>query len=86
MSGDQTENHFTELAPIYSLPDWWRLLLYGKHPHGDVWFPASVSRGNAIARKLFQLKNNSKNSMILRIKKILGEFRRNFFQKAMKTT
>jgi predicted HAD superfamily hydrolase len=86
MSGDQTENDFYELGPIYTLADWWRLVVYGKHPHGDVWFPGSVTRANAIARKLFQLKNNSKNSMILRIKKILGEFRRNFFQKAMKTT
>jgi predicted HAD superfamily hydrolase len=86
MSGDQTENAFDELAPIYSLPDWWRLLLYGKHPHGDVWFHASVARGNAIARKFFKLKNNTKNSMILKIRKTLGKFRRDLILKVMKTT
>ena len=85
MSGDLTENAFYELAPIYSLADWWRLL-YDRHPHVDVWFPASVARSNAIVRKLFKLRNNSKNRMILKIRKILGEFKRDFILKAMKTT
>jgi predicted HAD superfamily hydrolase len=85
MSGDQTENVFYELAPIYSLTDWWRLL-YDRHPHGDVWFPGSVARSNAIARKLFKLRNNSKNKMILKIRKLLGEFKRDYLVKATKTT
>lgn len=85
MSGDLTENAFYELAPIYSLADWWRLL-YDKHPHVDVWFPGSVARSNAIVRKLFKLRNNSNNRMILKIRKILGEFKRDFILKAIKTT
>jgi hypothetical protein len=85
MSGDLTENAFYELAPIYSLADWWRLL-YDKHPHVDVWFPASVARSNAIVRKLFKLRNNSKNRMILKVRRILGEFKRDFFLKATKAT
>ncbi len=86
MSGDQTENAFEELAPIYSLTDWLKVLLYDKHPHGDVWFPGSIARGNAIIRMVFKLKNTSKNRIILKIRRILGKFKRDFILKAAKTT
>ncbi|BAZ22460.1 hypothetical protein NIES4073_33430 [Kalymmatonema gypsitolerans NIES-4073] len=85
MSGDITENAFYELAPIYNLADWWRLLLSGKHPHVDVWFHASVARSHPIVRKFFKLKNNTKNSTILKIRKTLGKFRRALISKVVKT-
>ncbi len=85
-SGDITENAFYELAPIYTLADWWRLLLYNSHPHEDVWLPASAARGNVIVRKLYKLRNGSKNRMILKTRRILGEFRRGFLLKLTKPT
>ncbi|MGI8502907.1 MAG: HAD family hydrolase [Hassallia sp.] len=84
-SGDLTENAFYQLAPIYSLADWWRLL-YDKHPHGDVWFPGSVARSNPIVRKIFKLRKNSQNIIILKIRKILGELKRDYLVKVTKTT
>ncbi|MBW4596870.1 MAG: hypothetical protein KME46_29255 [Brasilonema angustatum HA4187-MV1] len=82
ISSDQTENAFYEIAPIYSLADWWRLLLYDRQPHHvDVWFPASVARSNAIVRKIYKLSNNSNNRIILTIRKILGKFKRFFLKK-----
>jgi predicted HAD superfamily hydrolase len=68
MSGDQNENAFYELAPNYSFADWWRLLVYRKHQHVDVWFTASVARDNAIVRMLLGPKTFS---MIRKIRKKL---------------
>ncbi|MBP5973263.1 HAD hydrolase-like protein [Brasilonema sp. CT11] len=70
MSPDQTENSFYELAPVYSFADWWRLLLYRKHQHIDVWFTASVARDNVIVRNLLGPKTFS---MIRKIRKKLGK-------------
>ncbi|GAX44192.1 hypothetical protein NIES4075_52090 [Tolypothrix sp. NIES-4075] len=70
MSGDQTEHSFYQLAPIYSLADWCRLLLYSRHPHRDTWFPASVARGNPIVRTLLGTR---KLNMILQIRRKLLE-------------
>ncbi|MGI8502906.1 MAG: HAD family hydrolase [Hassallia sp.] len=81
-----TENTLYELAPNYSLADWWRILFYDKHLHIHVWFPGSVARGNVIVRKLFQLRNNSKNRILLKIRKFLGELKRDYLLKATKTT
>ena len=69
MSGDQTENDFSELAPKYSLVDWLRLMLFDRHPHADVWFPASIARDNAVVRKLFKIKEIEP---IRKIRKISG--------------
>ncbi|ARV58411.1 hypothetical protein BZZ01_06955 [Nostocales cyanobacterium HT-58-2] len=84
-SGDLTENAFYELAPIYNLGDWLRLLLYSRHIHEDVWFTASVARGNLIVRTLLGTK---KVNMIRQIRrKFLDKFKRTFQLKAaMKTT
>ena len=84
MSGDQTENAFDELAPIYSLADWWKVLIYKKHPHGDIWHPASLARANAIVRKLLALRKlNMSHIMIKKLKKV----KRKFLEKAaIKTT
>lgn len=72
MSGDQTEHTFYELAPVYTLADWWRLLLYRRHQHIDVWFTASVARDNAIVRMLLGPKTFS---MIRKIRKKLGKLK-----------
>ncbi|KAB8320267.1 hypothetical protein SD81_001170 [Tolypothrix campylonemoides VB511288] len=82
MSGDQTENAFYELAPIYSLADWWRRLIYNMAPHEDVWHAASVARGNAIVRTLF---GPGKLSMIRKIRKIPTKFKNKFLTIAIKT-
>jgi predicted HAD superfamily hydrolase len=84
LSGDQTENAFDELAPIYSLADWWKVLIYKKHPHGDIWHPASLARANAIVRKLLALRKlNMSHIMIKKLKKV----KRKFLEKAaIKTT
>ncbi|MDF5730423.1 MAG: hypothetical protein PUP92_20980 [Rhizonema sp. PD38] len=81
-----TENSFYELAPNYSLTDWWSILLYDKHLHIHVWVPGSAARSNIIVRKIFQLRNNSKNRKLLKIRKFLGEFKRDYLLKATKTT
>ncbi|BAY48383.1 hypothetical protein SAMD00079811_60060 [Scytonema sp. HK-05] len=85
MSGDQTEQTFYQLAPIYSLADWWRLLLYSRHPHRDIWFPASIARDKTILGTLLGTK---KINMIRQIRRdFLDALKRNFPQKAaMKTT
>ncbi|WP_017317165.1 HAD family hydrolase [Mastigocladopsis repens] len=72
ISGDQTENDFYELAPIYNLADWWRLLFYRRHQHIDVWFTASIARSNAILRKLLGPKTFT---MIRKIRKKLGKLK-----------
>ncbi|OUL31381.1 hypothetical protein [Nostoc sp. 106C] len=66
ISGDLTENSFYELAPIYSLVDWWRLLLTSKHPHIDAWFPASVARANPIMGSVLAVKILNKIRQIRR--------------------
>ncbi|TFI55183.1 hypothetical protein BLD44_005480 [Mastigocladus laminosus UU774] len=66
MAGDITENSFYELAPIYSLVDWWKLLLFSKHRHPDVWFTASVVRANPIMKTLFGVKTVNKIRQIRR--------------------
>ncbi|MBD0261792.1 MAG: hypothetical protein ICV78_03425, partial [Tolypothrix sp. Co-bin9] len=84
MSGDQTENAFDELAPIYSLADWWKLLIYKKHPHGDIWHPASLARANIIVRKLLALRKLNMSHIIM---KNLIKFKRKLLEKvAIKTT
>ncbi|AFZ34647.1 hypothetical protein Sta7437_1069 [Stanieria cyanosphaera PCC 7437] len=45
---DQTENIFYELAPKYNLFNTLRLILYNKHIHHNVWFPASKIRSSII--------------------------------------
>ncbi|MBD2431777.1 MULTISPECIES: HAD family hydrolase [Fischerella] len=66
MAGDITENSFYELAPIYSLIDWCKLLLFSKHPHPDAWFTASVVRANPIMKTLFGVKTVNKIRQIRR--------------------
>ncbi|WP_315786683.1 hypothetical protein [Fischerella sp. JS2] len=66
ISGDITENSFYELAPIYSLVDWWRLLVSSKHPHVDAWFPASVARANPIMGSVLGVKIVNKIRQIRR--------------------
>jgi predicted HAD superfamily hydrolase len=66
MAGDMTENTFFELAPIYSLADWWRLLFFSKHPHIDVWFTASVVRANPIMKTSFGIRTVNKIRQIRR--------------------
>jgi predicted HAD superfamily hydrolase len=83
VSGDLTENAFYELAPIYSFADWCRRLLYGKHPHIDVWHAASVARGNLIVRTLF---GPGKISMMRKIRKIPTKLKSKFLTTAIKTT
>ncbi|WP_017317166.1 HAD family hydrolase [Mastigocladopsis repens] len=82
-SGDMTENDLYELGPIYGLSDWWRLLLYGKHPHEDVWHAASIARSNAIVRTLLGPRSVR---MIRKIRKSLEDFKRSFRSTAIKTT
>ncbi|GAB1545549.1 hypothetical protein NUACC21_82250 [Scytonema sp. NUACC21] len=83
MSGDQTENAFHQLAPIYTLADWWRLLLHNKHPHGDVWHPASLARANIILRRVLALRKlNMKHIM----RKAVNKFKRIFLFKTVRTT
>jgi predicted HAD superfamily hydrolase len=84
MSGDQTENSFEELAPIYSLADWWKLLIYKKHPHGDVWHPASLARANVIVRKFLAIRKLNMSDIMM---KNLAKFKRKFLERAaIKTT
>lgn len=66
ISGDITENSFYELAPIYSLVDWWRLLVSSRHPHLDAWFPASVARANPIMGSVLGVKIVNKIRQIRR--------------------
>ncbi len=68
ISGDQTDNEkaFYELAPIYSLADWLRLLLYQRHQHIDVWFTASVARANPIMGTALGVKITNKIRQIRR--------------------
>ncbi|OUL26018.1 hypothetical protein BV378_13760 [Nostoc sp. RF31YmG] len=66
MSGDITENSFYEIAPIYSLADWWRLLVYSKHPRVDVWFPGSAARANPIMGSALGVKIVNKIRQIRR--------------------
>ena len=82
MSGDQTENAFYELAPVYTLADWWRRLIYNMAPHEDVWHAASVARGNAIVRTLF---GPGKLTLIRKIRKIPAKFKNKFLTIAIKT-
>jgi predicted HAD superfamily hydrolase len=84
VSADQTENAFYEIAPIYSLTDLLKLLFYNQQIHTDVWFPASVARGDFIVKTLLELKEIS---IVRKIKKILGlgKFKQKLLLKA-KTT
>jgi hypothetical protein len=83
MSGDQTESVFYELAPVYTLADWWRRLIYNMAPHEDVWHAASVARGNFIVRTLL---GPGKLTLIRKIRKIPTKLKSKFLTTAIKTT
>ncbi|OKH40345.1 hypothetical protein NIES2101_35055 [Calothrix sp. HK-06] len=50
MAEDQGEKTFYELAPVYTLIDCIKAIIRGRHPHRNVWLPASLVRTNPILR------------------------------------
>ncbi|MBD2254577.1 HAD family hydrolase [Nostoc parmelioides] len=72
---DQTENVLYELAPPYKLFDLWNLFLYARHPHHNVWLPASSKRTNYFIKLIIHSKiltiTSKIRSLMSRFNKIL---------------
>lgn len=54
IADDQGENLLYELAPAYSLVNYFKLLIFGKQPFKGVWFPASLARSHPFFRILLK--------------------------------
>ncbi|NMF62224.1 HAD family hydrolase [Brasilonema octagenarum] len=80
MAEDQGENKLYELAPAYSLIDCFRLILRGKQPHQNVWFPASFARSYPIFR-IFM--NERTMNMTHHLRVIGGKLRRGILLKRL---
>ncbi len=78
MAEDQGEKHLYELAPAYTLVDCIRLITRGRHPHGNIWFPASLARSNPILRIFI---NSKAVSMTHNIRVLGSRLRRTIFSK-----
>ncbi|RUT00240.1 hypothetical protein DSM106972_076880 [Dulcicalothrix desertica PCC 7102] len=80
---DQGEKTLYELAPAYTLIDCIKLITRGRHPHGNIWLPASLARTNPILRTFL---NSKAVSMTHNIRVLGSRLRRNILSKQVSGT
>ncbi len=74
---DQTDNISYNLAPKYKFKDSFNLIIYGRHPHHNVWFSASLKRTHPLLRLIIHTKIVK---ILWKIKSLFGKAKKILFR------